>query len=334
MPIDPKALMLLAAKSNGLTGDDVRPWHMKASYTAYGQTGKHYGTYEEFWGSPRRFKVVITDSKSSQTEYGTEDGVFVAGKLSELPDESAAVEELLSNPVVVESGDAAVVEQRMEKYGTTELRCLYNDTPADAITFEVTERLVPALSESHSPGNSHPFLNSGRVYCLGSQVPIVRVIRSGARTVIRNGLSVYQDRYVSGDLEERGFNNSLLLSVHIEMLENLAAAGAPDFSLPLDAVLSKPKIRIDGRLAREQALSMPAPIYPPIARAARVTGVVAIEAAVDKAGRVMNARVANGPAMLCQSALDAVKRWTFKPYSIHGEPVAFQATINIRYSLK
>ena len=152
--------------------------------------------------------------------------------------------------------------------------------------------------------------------------------------MIRNGLSVFQDRYVAGDLEEREFNNSLLLSVHIEMLENLAAAGVPDFSLPLDAVLSKPKIRIDGRLAREQALSMPAPVYPPIARIAQVTGVVAIEAAVDKAGRVMNARVANGPAMLCQSALDAVKRWTFKPYSIHGEPVAFLATINIRFSLK
>ena len=40
-PADPKALMLQAAKLNGLTGDDLKPWHLKATYQL-GDDGKTY----------------------------------------------------------------------------------------------------------------------------------------------------------------------------------------------------------------------------------------------------------------------------------------------------
>jgi TonB family protein len=333
LPTDPKSLILLAAKLNGLQGPEMKPWHLKASYTAYGKNGNHHGTYEEFWVSPSRFKVVITDSNSSQSEFGTEDGVFVAGKLSDTPDESSVVEEALSNPITADSTDADEVDQRIEKYGATELRCLYSDTPVGAIALEVTAA-DPASSESGTAGKSKLPPKSGPEYCLDSQAPSLRVIKSEAETVLRNGLSVFQGRYIARDIERHAWNNSPLLSVHIEVIEDLGAAAAPDFSLPVGAVLSKPKLRISGRLAREQALNAPAPVYPPIAKAVRSTGIVTIEAAVDTAGQVMNARVVSGPSTLCLSALDAVKHWTFKPYSINGQPVAFLATIKIRFLLK
>jgi len=194
--------------------------------------------------------------------------------------------------------------------------------------------LVPAISESRSPGKSHPSLNSGRGYCLGPQIPVVRLLKLGGQTVIRNNLFAFQGRYVAGDIERREFNNFLSLRAHVEVLENLPAAAETDFHVPADAVLSRPKFQIRAGSAKDQALKMPTPVYPPIAILARVTGVVAIDAGVDKAGRVMNTRAENGPAMLCQAALDAVNRWTFKPYIIDGEPVAFGARINIRFSLK
>jgi len=40
MPSDPKALMLLAAQSNGLTGADIKPWHLKATYKVLDADGK------------------------------------------------------------------------------------------------------------------------------------------------------------------------------------------------------------------------------------------------------------------------------------------------------
>ena len=54
LPSDPKELMLLAAKTNGLTGDDVQPWHVEATYQLLDEQGsvRDQGTYEEFWVSP------------------------------------------------------------------------------------------------------------------------------------------------------------------------------------------------------------------------------------------------------------------------------------------
>ena len=59
MPKDPKPLMLLAAKTNGLTGDDVKPWHLKASFPLMDDQGKatDHGTYEEFWVNPTKSAI-------------------------------------------------------------------------------------------------------------------------------------------------------------------------------------------------------------------------------------------------------------------------------------
>ena len=40
-----------------------------------------------------------------------------------------------------------------------------------------------------------------------------------------------------------------------------------------------------------------------------------------------------GPAMLRQSALDAVKTWRFRPYMLSGEPVEVETTVNLNFSL-
>jgi hypothetical protein len=53
VPTDPKALMLLALKTNSLTGPDVKPWRLKASYKIFDEQGnaKGRGIYEELWVS-------------------------------------------------------------------------------------------------------------------------------------------------------------------------------------------------------------------------------------------------------------------------------------------
>jgi TonB family protein len=55
------------------------------------------------------------------------------------------------------------------------------------------------------------------------------------------------------------------------------------------------------------------PVYPPVAMAAGVQGVVRIEASIGPEGRVAEARVVQSIAPLDQTALDAVKQWQFAP---------------------
>ena len=77
LPTDPKALILLAAQTNGLTGDDMKPWHLKATYKSLDDQGKvtDQGIFEELWAGPTRYKQSFTSQNYTRTEFGTEKGI-------------------------------------------------------------------------------------------------------------------------------------------------------------------------------------------------------------------------------------------------------------------
>jgi periplasmic protein TonB len=93
------------------------------------------------------------------------------------------------------------------------------------------------------------------------------------------------------------------------------------------------KITISGGVAVGMLLQKTTPIYPPIAKAARVSGTVILQATISKSGTIENLRVISGPAMLQQAALDAVRTWRYRPYLLNGEPVEVDTTINVIFSL-
>jgi protein TonB len=75
------------------------------------------------------------------------------------------------------------------------------------------------------------------------------------------------------------------------------------------------------------------PIYPPIAKAARVQGTVVLQATISKTGTIENLQVVSGPAMLQQAAMDAVKQWRYRPYLLNNEPVEVDTTVNVIFTL-
>lgn len=93
------------------------------------------------------------------------------------------------------------------------------------------------------------------------------------------------------------------------------------------------KIAISSGVATGMLLSPIRPIYPPIAKAARQSGTVVIQATISKTGTIENARVVSGNAMLQQAAMDAVRSARYKPYLLNGEPVEVETTINIIFNL-
>jgi protein TonB len=74
------------------------------------------------------------------------------------------------------------------------------------------------------------------------------------------------------------------------------------------------------------------PVYPPIARAAHVSGSVVLHAIISKAGSIQNLQVISGPEMLRASALDAVKTWRYKPYVLNGEPTEVETTVTVNFN--
>jgi protein TonB len=76
------------------------------------------------------------------------------------------------------------------------------------------------------------------------------------------------------------------------------------------------------------------PVYPEIARRARVEGTVILEAVLDRRGRVNQVRVTKSSPLLDQAAIDAVRQWQYSPSTLHGQPVDVLMTITITFSLQ
>jgi protein TonB len=93
------------------------------------------------------------------------------------------------------------------------------------------------------------------------------------------------------------------------------------------------KINVSSGVMASKIINQVQPVYPPIARAARISGTVSLAATIGKDGTIQNLRVVSGPPMLQQAALDAVRRWRYKPTVLDGVPVDVETTISVVFSL-
>jgi protein TonB len=75
------------------------------------------------------------------------------------------------------------------------------------------------------------------------------------------------------------------------------------------------------------------PLYPVIAREARVQGTVVLTAIIAKDGTIKDLQLVSGSPMLAPAAIDAVRRWRYKPYLLNGIPVEVETTVNVNFRL-
>jgi periplasmic protein TonB len=75
------------------------------------------------------------------------------------------------------------------------------------------------------------------------------------------------------------------------------------------------------------------PIYPPLAKAARIQGPVHLKAVISKQGMIENLQVLTGHPMLVTAAVAAVRQWHYRPYILNGEPVEVETEITVNFIL-
>lgn len=75
------------------------------------------------------------------------------------------------------------------------------------------------------------------------------------------------------------------------------------------------------------------PVYPPMARNMRLTGVVKVELMIDESGQVAQVQNTSGPAMLQRAAMDAAKKWKFKPFTRDGQATKATGFVSFNFSL-
>jgi protein TonB len=93
------------------------------------------------------------------------------------------------------------------------------------------------------------------------------------------------------------------------------------------------RIRVSSGVTQGLVIHKVEPAYPPIAKTARVSGTVILQAVISKEGTIENLRVISGHPLLTQSAVEAVKQWRYRPYILNGDPVEVETTVEVHFTL-
>ena len=91
------------------------------------------------------------------------------------------------------------------------------------------------------------------------------------------------------------------------------------------------EVRVTTAEAVKAALNKPNPEYSSVARQMKVVGRVELEATVNTEGNVETVKVVAGNPLLTNSAVNAVKKWKFTPFTQNGEPSKAVATLSFDF---
>jgi protein TonB len=103
----------------------------------------------------------------------------------------------------------------------------------------------------------------------------------------------------------------------------------------LPAAPPPPKARrVGGGIREPRKLRHVPPVYPDMALAAHVEGVVILECTVGPNGRVQEVEVLRSMPLLDEAAIEAVRQWIYSPTLLGGVPIPIIMTVTVQFSLQ
>jgi protein TonB len=162
--------------------------------------------------------------------------------------------------------------------------------------------------------------------------PVARLIQQGKLMqprAIPKEVAVFKEAELPPEAPVTG--GGVLGGVDQGLLGGLGAG--PAIAAPPPPPKQQQRIKLGGQVVAAKLLAQPQPVYPPLARQARIQGNVVLHAIIDKDGRVGELQVISGHPLLVQSALDAVKNWRYQPTQLNGEAVEVDTTITVTFVL-
>ena len=111
-----------------------------------------------------------------------------------------------------------------------------------------------------------------------------------------------------------------------------AVSPPPDIETPPG--YAPKKTIVAGGVLNGKAIYKPQPTYPPVAKAARASGLVAVQIVVDESGQVIQAEAISGHPLLRQACVDAAMQSRFSPTRLSGQPVKVSGVITYNFVLQ
>jgi protein TonB len=122
----------------------------------------------------------------------------------------------------------------------------------------------------------------------------------------------------------------LIMAVGLVSSVSAAQGSAP----PSSADTSRPlRVRVSQGVAKKLLTKKVPPEYPAEARHDHIEGDVVLKAIIGTDGLVTDLTLESGPPVLGQAAMDAVKKWKYKPYLLNGQPVEIETQVVVNFEL-
>ena len=303
-----------AEKDTTLSGDDVQPFYLKMSVQLFDAKGKpsEQGTVEVFWRSPNQQKRVYAFPSYTATEVHDGGKTFRTADAKSPPETAALVVDQMLHPMAKPGQiDASTPQMQKVTLGKASLDCIMLAMPI---------------------GGSAPIpMGLFPTYCLDAGSSVLRVTSNyGGEVILRNLTSTFQQRHVAMDV--------IVSEKQVEAaegkLEKLEQREVADADLTINGLLPVVSpTKIAAGVIAGFAISKPDPVYPAIARAQHVQGTVILHAIIAKDGHIQELKVISSPdPNLSIAALDSVRQWRYKPYTLLGEPVEVDTTIQVNFA--
>lgn len=312
MQASPIDLLETASRINRFLGTDVVPWHLRATYAFLNEESKPKGggTYEIFWGGPRKIKQSYASKVFTQTDYLTETGLLRTGDM----DWPAIIDQRVFNNLFINFPARAVLEK---------------------LDLEATDRSILGVTlhciEIQARGG--PRSQTAPTYCFDPGTPQLRYASGLGRSVIEqqsatllNTLFLFRGHQVSRDITV-ACQGQPSLKIHIDVLEDLPPNSDDLFKAPSDA-LSPPPARqyIDQLHMQARILKKSSPAFGISNQAAlNVKGMM--DVIIGKDGVVKSVRPIAGPSIYESDEVNSLRKQTYQPVLVNGAPVEVETEV-------
>jgi TonB family protein len=225
--------------------------------------------------------------------------------------------------------------------------------PAGQRVVEVGQPSTAVMRESVPPPPPPPPSANRQVNPLeGRKIARINIVGlpDQARADLLSQLPVHEGDLFSPDLLSRTFKAAHDFDEHLStsiardpngdpVLQIAAPGMAALAGTPVGGMIAAPppdgtrRITIGGNVQQAKLIAQPHPVYPALAKQARIEGVVHLQALIAADGSVKDLGVISGHPLLIPSALEAVRQWVYQTTLLNGEPVEVMTQIDVNYTL-
>src|SRR5713226_2363126 len=182
---------------------------------------------------------------------------------------------------------------------------------------------IPLAAQTPPPCNTGPLAEADVIKLVVNPVPEKRIVHMVDSCGVSFPLTPENEK----TLRAAGASDAVITAIankSAEKNKTVVLGGIPSATSWEE---NPRRIKVSESVQEGRIISQTPPVYPILARQARISGTVRLHAIIAEDGSVDELEVVSGHPLLLKAALDAASEWKYQPTLLNGEPVKVDTTV-------